>query len=188
MLFRMLNAVLAALAAALRLPGNLVAALLGIQPKATAADLAEEALAAAAASPTPLAPLGSAVQRKPCPVAELVADHARKRLYFHEDRSYLSPLPYALRTWLDGLTTKQLTDVVGARPERLQEHINAGLSGSTALGPYGLPPILPAPEFTSRTAEREGRGGKGGGPSVETMNLADLLQDAGYSPSPRPRF
>lgn len=185
MLAAMVMGLIHGLAALLRLPVEIVARMMGVTTGPTAADVAEEAIAAVAATPKP-SPFEPAVERKRCPVAELVAEHARKIVYFHEDRSHISPLPLALRTWVDGLTTKQLTDVIGADPERLQAHINAGLSGSTAPGPYGLPPVLPAIELTNRVAEREGRGGKGGGPA-RTMDLAELLQDAGYAPGLRPR-
>lgn len=155
----------------------------GVKPPLTAVS-AGTAAVAVAAIPRP-APIKPAAQ--PCPLAELVAEHARKVIYYHEDRSKIRPLPPVLNQWLYKLNSQQLLDVIGSNTEALQRHIDAGLAGSTALGPFRLPAVPPLPQRDGRGDGASGKGGKGGGPS-RVSELAQILEDAGYAMSHRPRF
>ncbi len=156
--------------------------LIGVKLPPTAVSEGTTAVAAAP-SPRP-APIKLAV---PCPLAELVAEHARKVIFYHEDRSKISPLPQVLKNWIDSLSTQQLLDVIGSNSQALQKHIDAGLAGSTSLGPFRLPAVPPLPQRDGRGDGASGKGGKGGGPS-RVSELAQILEDAGYAMSHRPRF
>ena len=152
--------------------------LLGWQPKPTASSVAAAALDASRRdeSSEPLAP----VVRKPCPMAELVQRHARARLFTHEQHAPVDPLPRPLAAWVAGLDATQLGEVLGCPASRLQRHINAGLGGSTALGPFRLPPVV----ADAAPAGITGKGAKGGtgGPS-RSIDVAELLAELGTTPA-----
>lgn len=146
---------------------------LGWQPRLQAADVAAAAVETVRADPIPApAPTPS---RQPTPIADLVKDHARRRIYTHEDRSHLVPLPDALQSWLSGLDTNEALHVIGCNPLDLQRHINAGLQGSTAPGPYRLPPVLPD---QVRLTAKKGASGGTGGPS-RGQDLSAALEELG---------
>jgi hypothetical protein len=119
-------------------------------------------------------------------MADLVLAHARKRLFSHERHPTLVPLPAALEAWIAQLDGAQLGDIIGAQGGPLQRHINAGLAGSTALGPYRLPPVLP--HAVPNPAKK---GATGGTTATRSQDIAAVLDelglvfDTGYSPRPR---
>lgn len=160
--------------------------ILGVQPKPTAAAVADAAVEAIREHPLPVVP--PPAPREPTPMADLVVAHARKRLYTHEQHPALAPLPPALEAWISQLDGQRLGDVIGAGATvHLQRHINAGLQGSTVLGPYRLPPVVatavPLPA-------QKGSSASGGGPArSQDLNavLAELGLEFGPSNSPRPR-
>ncbi|KST61182.1 hypothetical protein AO398_00385 [Methylobacterium sp. GXS13] len=157
--------------------------LLGWEAKPRAADIAAEAVEAVRAAPIE-AP--APVPREPTPMADLLLQHARKRLFTHERHEGLVPLPPALEAWITQLDNNELCDVIGCSARDLQSHVNAGLSGSTARGPYHLPPVLPhaVPNHAKRGATG-GTGVKQGRDLSQALEELGLVFDQGYSPRPR---
>ncbi|ARO53975.1 hypothetical protein B2G69_07300 [Methylorubrum zatmanii] len=151
--------------------------LLGWQPKPTAATLAAAALDAVRHD-EPGEPL--AAVREPCPMAELVQRHARVRLFTHEQPPPVDPLPAPLAAWIAGLDAGQLGEVIGCPASRLQRHINAGLGGSSALGPFRLPPVV-ADAVLAGVTGRDSKGGTGG-PSL-SIDVSELLAELGTAPA-----
>lgn len=157
--------------------------ILGWQPKPTASSVAAAALdVVRRVEPgEPLAP----VVREPCPMAELVQRHARMHLFTHEQHPAVDPLPAPLAAWIAGLDMSQLGEVIGCPASRLQRHINAGLGGSSALGPFRLPPVV----VDAVPAGITGKGAKGGtGGPARSIDVSELLAELGgpaYSYSPR---
>ncbi|GAB6842683.1 hypothetical protein HNR00_003247 [Methylorubrum rhodinum] len=117
--------------------------------------------------------------RQSWPVAELVQQHARTLLFRHERLPDPLPLPTPLAAWLSRLDATQLGLVIGCEAGRLHRHIANGLEGSTAAGPFRLPPVLPGPVAPPPAS---GGGGKGGGPTRGT-DLAEALAELGLTAS-----
>jgi|GEM_PF-3265173 len=157
--------------------------LLGWEAKPRAADVAAEAVEQVRAAPIE-AP--APVPREPTPMADLLLQHARKRLFTHERHEGLVPLPPALEAWIAQLDGHELGDVIGCSARDLQRHVNAGLSGSTARGPYHLPPVLP--HAVPNAAKKGATGGTGvtrGQDISQALEELGLVFDQGYSPRPR---
>lgn len=178
LLGRILATILHAILEMLLLPLTL----LGWQPKPTAASVAAAALDAVRRDEPgePLAPVG----REPHPMAELVQRHARTRLFTHEQHAPVDPLPRPLAAWIAGLDATQLGEVLGCSASRLQRHINAGLGGSSAVGPFRLPPVV-AEAVPGGIPGRGTTGGTGGPP--RSVDLAELLSEYGYTVGYGPR-
>ncbi|ACS39426.1 hypothetical protein [Methylorubrum extorquens] len=174
LLGRILATILHAILETLLLPLTL----LGWQPKPTAASVAAAALDAVRHDEPgePLAPL----VREPCPLAELVQRHAKAKLFTHEQHLLVDPLPRSLAAWIAGLDAGQLGEVIGCPAPRLQRHINAGLGGSTALGPFRLPPVV----ADAVPAGITGKGARGGadGPA-RPADISQILAEFGTTPA-----
>jgi hypothetical protein len=149
--------------------------ILGLRGRPTAESVAAAALDVAQANPVSPA---SEVTPDLHPVAELVRQHARARLFTHQRHDLPVPLPAPLASWIAGLTSTQLGHVIGCPSERLQKHINAGLGGSNAEGPFHLPAV--APEEVRHVASKGATGGTGG-PSRST-DLSQTLAELGFTP------
>lgn len=115
--------------------------------------------------------------RRSWPVAELVQEHARVILFRHERLPEPMPLPGPLAAWVGRLDATQLGLVIGCEAGRLHRHIANGLEGSTATGPFRLPPVLPGPVPPPSAS---GGGSKGGGPP-RSVDLAEALAELGLT-------
>jgi len=131
-----------------------------------------------ARAPWPLTEIPRA-PRQSWPVAELVQQHARVLLFRHERLPEPLPLPTPLTAWLGRLDATQLGLVIGCEAGRLHRHIANGLEGSTAAGPFRLPPVLPGPLLPLPAS---GGGSKGGGPP-RSVDLAEALAELGLTAS-----
>ncbi|WP_091972159.1 hypothetical protein [Methylobacterium gossipiicola] len=171
MFARFFAALIAAILGVLRLPFEI----LGFRPRPTAESVAAAALDVAQAHP--VAP-ASEVRADLHPVAELVRQHARARLFTHQRHDLPVPLPAPLASWIAGLSSTQLGHVIGCPSERLQKHINAGLGGSSADGPFHLPAV---PAEPVRHVASKGATGGTGGPS-RTTDLTEALAELGFTP------
>ncbi len=139
----------------------------------------EAAPAPPARAPWPLPDVPRA-PRQSWPVADLLQQHARVRLYRHERLPEPMPLPTPLAAWRAQLDAGQLGLVIACESARLHRHIAAGLDGSRASGPFRLPPVLPGPMVAQLGSG--GGGGKGGGPARGT-DLAEALAELGLTPA-----
>ena len=171
MFARFFAALLEALFGILRWPFEI----LGLRGRPTAESVAAAALDVVRADP--VAPAAE-VRADLHPVAELVRQHARARLFTHRRHDIPVPLPAPLAAWIAGLTDAQLGQVIGCPAERLQKHINAGLGGSDAPGPFSLPAISPEP--VRHTTSKGGTGGTGG--PARSVDLTEALAELGFTP------
>ncbi len=171
MFARFFAALIAAILGILRLPFELF----GLRGRPTAESVAAAALDVVRADP--VAP-ASEVTPDLHPVAELVRQHARARLYTHQRHDLPVPLPAPLASWIAGLSPTQLGHVIGCPSERLQKHINAGLGGSSAEGPFHLPAVPAEP--VRHVASKGATGGTGG--PVRSTDLSETLAELGFSP------
>ena len=171
MFARFLAALLSAIFGILRLPFEYF----GWRPRPTAESVAAAALDVAQAHPVVAA---AEIQRELHPVAELVRQHARARLYTHQRHALPVPLPGPLAAWIADLMPAQLGEVIACPSERLQRHINAGLGGSNADGPFRLPAVLP--EAVRHVTSKGATGGTGG--PARTTDLSEALAELGFAP------
>lgn len=180
---RFIAALLRALVTALTLPLQL----LGWTPRAHPGDIAADAIRASRANAVMEIPPVPQRQREPTPMADLLQAHGKAKLFSHEKHAPLPPLPRPLQVWLDGLTDYEHQNACFVDAEKLQRHINAGLGGSTAPGPYRLPPVLPETALAKAAAQKGSTGGttQKRGQDVEAL-LAELGLEFG-TPSYGPR-
>lgn len=171
MFARFFAALIAAILGILRLPFELF----GLRGRPTAESVATAALDVVRANP--VAPAAE-IRSDTHPVAELVRQHARARLYTHQRHDLPVPLPTPLATWIAGLSSTQLGHVIGCPSERLQRHINAGLGGSNAEGPFHLPAISPEP--VRHVASKGATGGTNASP--RSVDLTEALAELGFAP------
>jgi len=180
---RFIAALLRALVGFLTLPLQL----LGWTPRARPGDVAADAIRASRAATVMEIPPVPQRKPEPTPVADLVQAHSKARLFNHEQHAPLPPLPRPLEVWLSSLTDYEHQNACWVDAEKLQAHINAGLGGSTAPGPYRLPPVLPEAALAKATAQKGSTGGttQKRGQDVEAL-LAELGLEFG-TPSYGPR-
>ncbi|WP_411901392.1 hypothetical protein [Methylorubrum thiocyanatum] len=151
-----LTAVLQAIWWALTLP----LALLGIQRKPTASDLAASLLAdtpPASADPEPAYEMG-----------ELIREHAARR-YFGKRAgdAPLAELPAAVAAWLDRMDRPAMYRAAMTPARLLEAHVAAGPDGQLrSLGLVAERPDAPAPAPAPARSE----------------NLSEILADLGYAP------
>ena len=171
MFARFFAALIATLLGILRFPFEI----LGFRPRPTAESVATAALDVVRADP-----VAPAAELRPDlhPVAELVRQHARARLYTHQRHDTPIPLPGPLAAWIAGLTDAQLGHVIGCSGERLQKHLNAGLGGSSAPGPFHLPAV---PQEAVRHVASKGTTG-GTSASPRSVDLTEALAELGFAP------
>lgn len=173
-------------------------ALLGLQPRLRASDVAAAAIAVQPAEPEvepDKKPIGSATPFA-SPLGDLIKRHAKRLIreeYEMLEREPPAPLPPHINEWLLQRDAEQLAFIAGVRlPGYLiQDHVLAGHQGKLlSIGYVTLPhQRRPTDPVLGYDADKSGgRSGKGG--PARNVDLQSVLSDLGYAPlaaGPRPR-
>lgn len=158
-----LNAILQAIWEVLMLP----LALLGIQRKPTARDVASALL-----SETPPA---AAEPEESYPLGELIREHASRRFYgARTGDTPLAELPIRVGAWLDRMDRGAVYRAAMTPARLLEAHVAAGPEGQ--LRSLGL--VVPHPDAPAPAPAHE---------PARTESLSEVLADLGFVPVHRAR-